>query len=320
MTSAHGGAHPSPEEVDALLDRTPTGQGVYDVDFEERVAAHVADCEECTRLLEGMRQVRGLLRAEGSRTPPMPDGLTDRLDAALARASAARAGTVLPMDAGRSGRLGGRSSTGRSGSRRSGTRRTGAGTTAPDTAASPAPSRVPRWLTVAAGLAVIGGAAAASTQLLDRSGSDSTSAGALAGDRASGEEAAPQPVGDVVSTGTDYESDTLAAQVTTLLDEPRDVLGGVTAGGAPQREDDAGADGSSATRLADPAALGQCLTELGAAGQTPLVTDLSTWEGRDAAVIVLPAPAGGDAVQVWVVGATCGPDGDALLHYQVVQP
>jgi hypothetical protein len=294
VSPATHGAHPSPEEVDALLDRSPDTD-VYDVDLEERVGVHVADCEECRRLLEGMRAVRGLLRAEGARVPELPADLDDRLAAAVARASAEREGTIVPIASAREGR-----------------QRTG--------------DRVPRWLTAAAGLAVLAGAAVASSQLFDGEGSDSvTSTEAGAGQAESADDAL---AGLTRASGTDYRPDELATQVDALLAGTAAAELDATAGGDGTAETRSGAAPTDApladselraSPLADPAGLAACLAELDAAGQVPLAVDVATWEGQPAAVIVLPDPSGGDTLQVWVVGPRCGVDGDQLLHFQAVR-
>lgn len=312
MSPAPSGAHPSPEEVDALIDRADAGTDVYDVDLEERVGAHVATCEECAELLTGMREVRDLLRAEGARVPEVPADLDQRLGAALARAAAERDGTIVPLDRGR--RSGGNPGTG-----------TGSGATGADDAGTGRATRVPRWLTVAAGLAVLGGAGAASVQLFDgdsSEGSASLSAGA-----------APEATETAVTastSGRDYRQADLGPQVLALLTAPGDT------GADASAPDDAGASGdvprasaattlgvqslpgaTAASPLTEPAVLARCLQALGEE-QTPLAVDVGTWQGEPAAVVVVP---GGSAstVQVWVVGERCGQDGDDLRHFQLVQ-
>lgn len=291
MNAAPAG-HPSPEEVDALLDDSSGSTGA-------RVGAHVAGCERCQSLAEGMRQVRAALRAEGASPPVMPPEVQARLDAALADAVAARSGagsgsrTIVPLDRRREG-------AGRRG-RPSGSEPAGQG------------PGVPRWLTVAAGLAVLGGAATASTQLFDAGGQDeaSTAGGAVQDSGADGGAAEAAGGFDGVTTsGTAYRADALPGQVQALL-----------AGGdaAPDAGGQPGALTAAETPLQDPQTLDRCLEALGAGGQVPLAVDAGTWQGQAASVVVLPDDARPGTVQVWVVGPACGDPDDDLLHYQVVQ-
>ncbi|GAB2678413.1 anti-sigma factor family protein [Thalassiella azotivora] len=345
MTPAPAGAHPSPEEVDALLDLDdptegaptgPSGPSARAVDPDDapvsvEVAEHVRGCEQCRELLAGMRSVRELLRTAAREDLEPPADLDARLGAALARASAERTGTIVPLAAASAAR----ERPGRPG---------------PD--ADDSRARVPRWLTLAAGLAVLAGAGAAATQLLDGDGSEGQASMSQADAGAPRAAAAP-----VTSSGTGYTEDALAAQVTTLLDAPADsALDGTESGGgdlgtlsspsAPDGSqgtqdgqgnqdgapgaDEEGLPGSgtdepgvlsvpgdaAAPRLQEPEVLSRCLDALGAT-DPPLRVDQGTWDGEPAAVVVLPGSTP-DTVQVWVVGAACGVDGDDLRHFQVV--
>lgn len=300
MTPLAPGAHPSPEEVDALLDLP--GDAPDDAG-RQSVATHVAGCGACQEVAESLREVRRLLHEEGRRTPPPPADLGRRLDAALARASAEREGTVVPLRAG-------------------------------NAPAERRPRGVPRWLAAAAVVTVIGGSAVAATQLM---GPGSTPMAASGGADSSAEQA-PEAAGGgaastvaTVSTGTDYRRDELPAQVGALLEG----AGTVPLQAAPQVErDDAsapeaasgadpGAGESRATHvlpdadepLADPAALRGCLEAIGATGAVPLAVDLAAFEGEDAAVLVLPG-ATSQQVEVWVVARDCRPGADGLVEYQ----
>jgi hypothetical protein len=331
------GAHPSPEEVDGLLDT--------DAPVDGRVSAHVAGCDECTQVLEGMRSVRRLLRAAGSVSPDVPPEVQARVAAALSRASAQRSGTVVPLaPRGRRPRRE-RLDEVKDADRDSNEEWYGSGLGETPRSAA----RVPRWLTVAAGLAVLAGAGAAASQLLDRgdAGSTASVAGADAGGESKAEaEAEAAPFRGVTASGTSYTVDSLATDVTRLLqrssatpeqgwtaagsggnrtgggdlgtngraDAGTEAAPGVS--GAAKAEDDAEA---ARAWLAQPAAVDSCLTALGVAVQTPLAVDVGTWQGEQAAVLVLSDPSRSNAVQVWVVGPHCGQDGDELLHHEVVQ-
>ena len=75
VTSTAPGAHPPPEEVDALLD--PSGG-------DARVSAHVEACERCRQVRDDLREVRALLGAQARTLPPEPPDLGARIAAALA--------------------------------------------------------------------------------------------------------------------------------------------------------------------------------------------------------------------------------------------
>jgi hypothetical protein len=221
-----------------------------------------------------MRQVRRSLREEAARPVDMPAEVQARLDSALMRAAAERAGTIVPLHE------------------------------AKETGERAEVRRVPRWLTIAAGLVVIGGTATAATQLIGTGGGDTAISGSATNDASGG---APPTSIRALATGTDYEPDKLGAQVDALL-APR-----LSAEQAPAQKQELDGGGG----LADPAALHGCLTALGAGNATPLAVDIAAWQGKDAAVIVLPGTES-SSVQVWVVGRGCAPGDDQLIHYQRV--
>jgi len=321
VTSPSG--HPAPEELDLLLDARAVAGSESPADG---VDEHVAGCAHCTELLAEIAAVRELLHAESLRAPEMPADLGGRIAAALA---AERDGvpvaptTALPVDA---------------------PDRTAAATVLPlERPAAAARTgrtggRVPRWAAVAAGVIVLGGAAVAAGELLEPSGSgaDSVAASEAAGGAEdSGGAASPLP--PVLASGTDYAPAALADQVRTLLTEQPAAAseasdGAVGLYAATPDSAGPGADDESAERslsgealpgaaaagelLATPEGLAGCLEAIGAPGQTPEAVDLASWEGRDAAVLVLPTQ-GGHAV--WVVGRDCAPGADGLLHYQSVR-
>jgi hypothetical protein len=300
------GGHPSPEELDLLLEDGPESAGVGGAPQRDTTAAHVAGCARCAATVEEMAWVRELLRAEARRVPPPPLDLAARLTAALDAERRAPRGPhrpeadVVPLSRRRAG--------------------------------------VPRWLAAAAGLVVLGGVATAATQLLGGD-ADVTSAGAARDTEhaaAGGAEVATsQPeagtgvaaaaLAPVVRTGQDYTAEGLDEQVRDLLvaaaavaPAPRDgALPPALA--APQSRAEPGTGPSSGpARLAAPDALAGCLAAIGAADSVPQAVDLATYEGRPVAVIVLPADRGRS--RVWVVDAACGPGDDGLVTYRVVAP
>jgi hypothetical protein len=276
--TAHEG-HPSLEELDLLVD-DPAGHEAG----RDGLAAHVAGCPRCADAVADLADVRALLRAEAAHVPPPPRDLDERIAAALARAAqeqedaptpGATAATVVPIRERR--------------------------------------SRPPRWAAAAAGLVVLGGAALTASQLLgDREGPVAGVAqeaaqreeDGAAGGAAEGAASAP-----VVATGTDYLPQELDEQVSDLV-----ARGTAPGGGAESATaEDAGPGGDA--RLTDPAALQACLEALGADPGAAAVVDLASWQGRDAAVIVLEEPS---RHTVWVVERGCRQGADGLVHYQVV--
>jgi hypothetical protein len=268
VSAARTGAHPSPEELDALLDDPLAAPGA---------AQHVEVCERCEHVLTGMRRVREALREERDRPVTMPPEVQARLQSALARASAERAGTNVPLQPGT------------------------------DDRAERTKARMPRWLTIAAGLVVIGGTATAATQLLGPMGGNDSATSGRAESSAGG--GAPSTSVRPLATGTDYEPGQLGSQVGALL-------AAQTSSPQPAVQEDLADSGDGP--LTDPAGLHNCLSALGAADQTPLAVDIASWQGHDAAVIVLGTPSAADSVQVWVVGRGCAPGDDQLMHYQRV--
>ena len=299
MNPARTGEHPSPEEVDAILEPAGGAPGVV---------AHVESCARCRATRDGLAHVRALLREESARVPEPPSGLGDRITAALG-AEPARAGLVVPLAPRR---------------------------------------RLPaRWRQAAARIAVLGAGAAVAVQLAsfgggevstasqggaesaplgaeDSAGGDAGASGPVPGDSQPGAAApAPDGAGDsqdaraaveaeaeagtavvALATGTDYEPSRLPAQVSAL----------VSTSPPPSPVGAAAGDRS----LAEPARLDACLQGLGAAGTEPVAVDLARWRGTDAAVLVLPAPGGDGAMQVWVVARGCGPDRPGVMHSEQV--
>jgi hypothetical protein len=174
----------------------------------------------------------------------------------------------------------------------------------------------------AAVLVVAGGAIA--VPLLDRAGNAPMTASESAGGNG-GEEGAAAPKaadggksgdtaagsGGVLETGTNYSEQTLAADVTRLLSA-------VEAGRSPPQDLSAGeaAPPPAATRLADPQALAECLTQLRPGKEAaPLLVDVARFEGRRATVIVLPRPDEPERIDIWVVEPGCRNGNSHALHY-----
>lgn len=65
--------------------------GLLPADDEAWVAAHLRGCPTCARARDALLEVRALLRHAGAEPLPMPDEVAERLEAALAAESRARA-------------------------------------------------------------------------------------------------------------------------------------------------------------------------------------------------------------------------------------
>lgn len=316
MSPAPTGAHPGPEEVDALLD--PAGG-------DAGVSEHVGTCARCSRMRDGLVEVRALLRQESQRVPEPPADLGARITAALATATPPQSRSA-PQGAGR------RLAPGEG------------GTVVP----LPARRRAGvRWLAAAAGAAVLAGSAAVAAQVVSGNPQDTTTSSevAVAGSApqdASGEAGAAPSALTPLGTGTDYEPAVLGDQVAGLLLASAARTAAAVDGGsagdagarpeaAPDAATDAATDQGEASlpppaadraegdrTLADPTALEGCLHALGAVGSVPVAVDLARWEGTDAAVLVLRSrsPGASGGLEVWVVARDCGAARTGLLHVE----
>ena len=113
--------------------------------------------------------------------------------------------------------------------------------------------------------------------------------------------AVPETYSGLRSSGAEYRSDTLRAQVEQLVRS--------------QAQSDASAGKAvpgPLARLSNPAAFSDCLAALGADAR-PLAVDYARYDGEPAVVVVLPALASGQ-VDVAVVGPDCGLSGSDLKH------
>jgi hypothetical protein len=260
-----------------------------------RVSAHLAACSRCAGLDAQLAEVSALLTR--STTPPMPDALTARIEAAIAAEATARAATAadgaVAADA------------------------AGAGTGPHDGAARP--SRRPdgprrsrlalRVAAVTAAVVVVAGGGYGVARLLSGSPSPETAAGSgapaaksaasaprmsagLSGPGSKAEAGGSARAARIVRSGTDYQPDQLKTQVSAALAQ----FGESTALPAP-----------SSSRANRPTAAVQqlppCVTGV-TGGKRPLLVDRARYQGRPATVVVVPGVASA-TLRVLVVAGDC---------------
>ena len=261
-----------------------------------RVSAHLAACSRCAGLDAQLTEVSALLTT--ATTPPMPDALTARIEAAIAAEAATRAAAAADgaVAAG-----------------------TGGGGTGPRDGAA-RPSRRPggprrSWLAlrvaaVTAAVVVVAGGGYGVARLLSGSPSPETIAGSGApaakraapapgvstGLRAGGSQAAgggSAPADRIVSSGTDYQPGHLKAQVSAALAR---FGGNAIVGPSPGPS---GAGRASGAVLRMPA----CVWHV-PGGKRPILVDKARWQGRPATVIVVPG-ATSRTLQALVIAGDC---------------
>jgi hypothetical protein len=282
-------------------------------DRAERAAReHLVACPGCQADLEVLAAIPGRLAAAGS-VEPIPADVASRLDAALAAAASAppdmaATPTIVPSLA----------------------------TTATHRRDRSSPRGL-RLLQAAAVLVVVLGLGALAVSAIhggrDGSGGAST---AGAADSARGAKSAPQAAFPVTASGRDWTAGSLTAAVPRLvagslspvitrgpLDDStlKSAAGSGSSTPAPSGSVSAAAvpeyavSGNAAGRLAGGTALAACVAGLVGGPATPLAVDLATYQGKPAAVILLPGLAGPDRIDVWVVPADCSSTTATFLYY-----
>ena len=261
-----------------------------------RVSAHLVACSRCAELDAQLTEVSALLTT--STTPPMPDALNARIEAAIAAEAAVLAATAVDGVAAADG---------------AGADRAGAGP--PDRAARPSPPAggpgrrrlAPRVAAVAAAVLVVAGGGYGVARLL--SGSPEATSSASSGSAASpafreNSKAPPGPSGAlrapgegtsgsspshplVVSSGTNYQRGQLEAQVNAVLTRY-----GAT-GSVPS------AAGQHAPSVPRP----PCVADV-TGGKRALLVDKAQYQGRPATIIVIPGAASG-TLRALVVDGRC---------------
>ena len=296
-------------ETDQLADFSAE---VLDTDEAAAIGAHVSGCAWCRRRLDSFEEVRAVLTDQPSAV--MPADVAARIDAALRE---------TPMPEAQVESAG------------------------PQPAAAPTVSRLRPWrgrshtglatLAAAASVALlISGVVAGALHLHNSSdnGRASTASGA-ANDSALSSSYTAQ------HSGTNYTATNLAAAVPGLIGVPgagkadraaAAPTSGAATGGtgstaesapAPQAAPaQAAADSAALRRLTQPPALFDCiagLTERPRNAVVPLAVDFAQFQGKPAAVIILPSPQHPESVEAWVVGPGCGAvPGNDVLYWQRV--
>ena len=139
----------------------------------------------------------------------------------------------------------------------------------------------------------------------------------------------------VTTSGQEYTALSLVGQVRTLIGQPAPTAspsGAPVPSGSPSGSSTSasgpstshsGSPGAArptpiatAGTVADPAQLQSCLAGLGEKDRRPLAVDLGRYQGRDAAVIVLPGRVGG--FDIWVVSRQCTSGKETALAFKSV--
>jgi len=301
-----------------------------------RVSAHLAACPRCAELDAQLTEVSALLTT--SVTPPMPDALTARIEAAIAAEAAARAvttadGALGAADGSRAAADGSRAAADGSRGAADGGRAVGAagaGTGPRDRAARPSrPARGPgrSWLAlrvvaVTAAVVVVAGGGYGVAKLLTANPEPGTSVGAgSAGAPASranskapavpsgalrvpgGEGAAgsSSPHSPVVSSGTNYQPGQLEAQVSALLAQ-YGTRAAANQGSSPANQP-----------AISPKPISTCVQHV-TGGKRPLLVDRAKYQGRPATVIVTRGATPGTVRAVVVAGACTAAPGNVLAR------
>ncbi len=250
-------------------------------DLEAAAAdAHVTGCEHCQAELAAQQEVRALLAALPD-PGPVPADVVDRIENTLRALLAAEP-------------IGGQSADAEP---------VAAASTVVPLGSAPSARRRQPWLAAAAAAVVLAGGAYGLTQVLPGGGAASSSAGAAAS--LSNERSAEGQVPDLVApqaiaSGLDYSRADLAAQVDRTMGTARTTPFG-------------GAKGV----LSTPAGVAACLSALGAPAATPMLVDVARFEGKPAAIVVLPADGGGR--EIWVVSTSCTPGQDGTRYFTSVR-
>ncbi|MFN8074373.1 MAG: hypothetical protein U0Q15_02995 [Kineosporiaceae bacterium] len=308
-------APPRHPDRDALADHAA---GVLTEADDALVADHVAGCAQCRADLEELDAVRKLLLAEDP--GPMPDDVWGRIEAALlAEGSPAVSPRSTPTPLAAMRATDADEASAADGAADGAAEVSGLTVLRRPTGRAGRARTAPRWLPLmaaAAGIAGVLGGLAVAVQAWAPGGQDADKPAAASADMSlNGERGRVALAAAVQATGTDYRKASLTAQVARLVDG-RDSAAFDSGDGADGKAAEGGSAGRPSPsaqaayaagdeRLRDPAALQQCLAGLGLADVVPLAVDLARYEGRDAALLVVPTP-GQSSVEVYAVSRRCG--------------
>lgn len=270
-----------------------------------RIAAHLRACARCRETSEALGRVPSLLASV--EVPPMPAHLAARIESALARESAVRA-AVEPDGVPE---------------HRSAAPSHGGGRHRPRRPAMPA-LRV--LATAGAAVAVVGGSVALLTQLSSGSSSSTADSGAVGASSHKAAELEPratpgyafgaihyQAAGHTAvitpeHSGTHYQAARLTQQVNRVLATASPLMRGTALPNATSN--------SNSGRMTAQSVPAGCVSRI-AAGHSVQLVDIARFDGRPATIIVT-APHGQAAAQVFVVGAACSASAsDILAHRQL---
>jgi hypothetical protein len=182
------------------------------------------------------------------------------------------------------------------------------------------PGRENRFLQAAAAAVLVLAATAVGVSFVQSGGSGDDSAA----DMAAGSTTRDAGTVPVLSTGTDYDAESVPAAVPGLLaaEGPQVLVGARAADGSGEEAAPSDDAARSTRRLADGAALGSCVSALTDDADTtsvelptPLVVDIASFDGQPATVVVLPAAGLPDRLDVFVVGPDCSPADAKVLHF-----
>lgn len=163
----------------------------------------------------------------------------------------------------------------------------------------PGRRRRPLLAVAAAAVLLAGGGFAVSRLVPDTQTANSSAAGAALSEGDAKSRAPSQELRSTAS-GTSYTRAKLASQVQQVMSS-----NGPSALSGPTGP------------LASASGIAACLAAIGAPQTTPLLVDVATFDGRPAAVVVLPADNGGR--EIWVVAPTCRPGADGTQFFTRVR-
>jgi len=306
VSQHHDPVHPDSGHLTPEL-LADLAEGLLDATSAQHATAHLDHCSLCQAVQASLRDVSSTLAALP--TPSMPDDVEARILSALPGAAGEQptsATTVVPLAAER-------------------TRRRGWAGPSLGIAAS------------VAGVLLVGGLLYPALTSNDGDGPTAATSDSDSSRSAAAEDALTS-LFDASNSGTKYDEDRLSAQVGALVQERELQLSGATPSGSPAdtaepeqtsayNTDKADAVGAgklarAAPMATDPAAAQACLEEyLGAPDVVPLAIDIGWFQGKLAAIIVLPSSTNPDKAEVWIVDPGCsGPDSVVLYFANIPLP